>query len=250
MQSTFYNLIICCKLRSLLLMIFSTVVIPALGQDSNYLKLRVTSDMATYQQQVSRHPGKRMVELSNAIPFLKYDLRYAGTNNFMQRRMYPEGTKVSYMRDSAVSALRKAAAVFRKDGYGIKVFDAYRPYAVTVLFWDLVKDERYVANPAKGSGHNRGTAIDLTLYDLKTGKEVEMGTGFDNFSDTAHHSFTMLPKPISGNRKYLRTIMESAGFKALETEWWHYFLPTAEQYEVLNIPFNKLAQASKQPARQ
>jgi D-alanyl-D-alanine dipeptidase len=231
-------------------MIFSTVVFPALGQDSNYLKLRVTSDMATYQQEVSRHPGKRMVELGNAISFLHYDLRYASTNNFMHRMMYPAGTKVSYLRDSVVSALRKAAAIFRKDGYGIKVFDAYRPYAVTVLFWDLVKDERYVANPAKGSGHNRGTAIDLTLYDLKTGKEVDMGTGFDNFTDSAHHSFAALPKQVSENRKYLRSTMESAGFKALETEWWHYFLPNAEQYEVLNIPFNKLAQASKQPSRQ
>ncbi|MCH5718416.1 M15 family metallopeptidase [Niabella hibiscisoli] len=124
---------------------------------------------------------------------------------------------------------------------GLKVFDAYRPYSVTRKFWDLVKDERYVANPAKGSNHNRGTAIDLTLIQLNTGEELDMGTGFDNFSDTAHHSFKQLPEPILHNRQKLKTVMAKYGFTALSTEWWHYTYQSNIRFDVLDIPFRKLS---------
>ena len=97
-----------------------------------------------------------------------------------------------------------------------------------------------MANPAKGSGHNRGIAVDLTIVDLQTKKELDMGTGFDNFSDTAHHSFTSLPKQVLQNRKLLRDEMVAQGFVPLDTEWWHYALPNAGRYPLLNIPFKKL----------
>lgn len=126
-------------------------------------------------------------------------------------------------------------------GLGLKIFDAYRPYAVTEKFWELVHDERYVANPANGSGHNRGTSLDLTIIYLENGQELNMGTGFDNFTDTAHHSFTNLPESILQNRMLLKSLMEQNGFKALETEWWHYSLPNSKQYELLNLSFKKLS---------
>ena len=132
-----------------------------------------------------------------------------------------------------------------KQGLGLKLFDAYRPYAVTVLMWELIKDERYVANPKNGSGHNRGIAVDLTIIDLQTGKELNMGTGFDNFSDTAHHSFTALPKEVMRNRTLLKTIMEKNGFKSLDTEWWHYSWPGAPHFDVLDISFRKLKKNQK-----
>jgi D-alanyl-D-alanine dipeptidase len=132
------------------------------------------------------------------------------------------------------------ASSLQKKGLGLKIFDAYRPFGVTEAFWQLIQDERYVANPAKGSGHNRGIAIDLTLIDLRTKKELEMGTSFDNFSDTAHHTFTALPDLVLQNRKLLRTEMAAEGFVALETEWWHYSLPNAKNFSLLNIPFKKL----------
>jgi len=125
-------------------------------------------------------------------------------------------------------------------GYGLKIYDAYRPYSVTKKFWDLVHDERYVANPAKGSGHNRGIAADLTIIDLKTKKELKMPTGFDNFTDSAHHDFVNLPGDILKNRKLLKETMEKYGFLEFATEWWHYSLPEPEKYDVLDLSFGEL----------
>ncbi len=125
-------------------------------------------------------------------------------------------------------------------GLGLKIFDAYRPYSVTEKMWLPVQDDRYAADPKKGSGHNRGVAVDLTLIYLATGEELNMGTGFDNFSDTAHHAFTNLPEDILQNRLLLKKNMEQYGFKALDTEWWHYSLPNAKDFELLDIDFKKL----------
>jgi D-alanyl-D-alanine dipeptidase len=122
----------------------------------------------------------------------------------------------------------------------LKIFDAYQPYSVTEKMWEKVKDDRYAADASKGSGHNRGAAMDLTLIDLKTGKELPMGTGFDNFSDTAHHGFSGLPEEILQNRNLLKSIMEKYGFKQLSTEWWHFYLPNSSSFELLDIPFTDL----------
>jgi zinc D-Ala-D-Ala dipeptidase len=102
------------------------------------------------------------------------------------------------------------------------------------------KDDRYVADPKKGSGHNRGIAVDLTIVNLQTAEELPMGTGYDNFSDTAHHTFTSLPEKILQNRNLLKALMEKYGFKLFETEWWHYSLPDPKNFEILDIPFKKL----------
>jgi D-alanyl-D-alanine dipeptidase len=201
--------------------------------------LPVTAKWEEYQKQVRDDPQKEMVELKTRVPDLVYDLRYASTHNFMQKQMYPAGTAVTFLRLPAVLALQKIQTELKKKGTGLKIFDAYRPYSVTVKFWELVKDERYVANPSKGSGHNRGAAVDLTIINLKNGEELDMGTGFDNFSDTAHHDFSRLPESVLQNRKLLRSLMEKYGFKALETEWWHYSLPEAAGFELLDIDFTE-----------
>ena len=125
-------------------------------------------------------------------------------------------------------------------GIGLKIFDAYRPYSVTEKMWEPIKDERYVADPKKGSGHNRGIAVDLTLINLKTKVELPMGTGYDNFSDTAHSTFMALPVEILQNRNLLKNIMEKNGFKVLETEWWHYSFTDAKDFELMDISFKKL----------
>ena len=104
----------------------------------------------------------------------------------------------------------------------------------------MVKDERYVANPANGSNHNRGTAVDLTIIDLTTGTELNMGTSFDNFTDTAHHSFKQLPQEVLANRIKLKTLMNQYGFEAWETEWWHYTYKSPAKFDVLDINFRKL----------
>lgn len=197
----------------------------------------VIDNMADYQQTVGRDSAKKMVELRSLAPGIVYDLRYAGTNNFMKKRMYPARTRHTFLRAPAARALARVQEELAVAGYGLKIFDAYRPYSVTVAFWEPIKDERYVANPAKGSGHNRGLAVDLTLVHLKTGKEQDMGTGFDNFTDTAHHSFTRyLPEAVQKARELLKNTMEKHGFTAMDTEWWHFFWPNDRNYEVLDIP--------------
>ena len=103
-----------------------------------------------------------------------------------------------------------------------------------------VKDDRYAADPSKGSGHNRGVAIDLTLFNIITKKELPMGTGFDNFSDTAHTDFTSLPSPIIHNRNILKSVMEKYGFVSLDTEWWHFSLPHSQDFELLDLSFDQL----------
>ena len=190
-----------------------------------------------YLQSVSKDSNKKMIELHSLVPALIYDLRYSSTNNFMHRRMYPKNTRLTFLRVPAAHALARVQQELASKGYGLKIFDAYRPYSVTISFWELVKDERYVANPAKGSGHNRGLAIDLTIVEMANGRELDMGTGFDNFTDSAHHSFTRLPEKVLENRKLLKEVMEKNGFMLFETEWWHYSWPNDRKYEVLDIGF-------------
>jgi D-alanyl-D-alanine dipeptidase len=230
-----------------LLIIFLTVAgNNAFTQDSAFKRPPVISQWREYRQLVQQDSSQKMVELKSMMPALLYDLRYATENNFMHRRMYDRRTTVTFLRLPVARALQLVQHELAAKGMGLKIFDAYRPYAVTVKFWELVKDERYVANPAKGSGHNRGIAIDLTIIDKATGKELDMGTGFDNFTDTAHHTFTQLSPTVLQNRQLLRSTMEKYGFKALESEWWHYFIPEASRFAILDIPFRKLAMVNKQ----
>jgi D-alanyl-D-alanine dipeptidase len=221
--------------------ILSTGVITNIrAQDSSYTRPPVTDQWKVYRDQALHDSSKKMIELKSMVPGIVYDLRYAGTNNFMRRRMYPAGTNNTFLRLPAAKALRQVQLELNEKGLGLKIFDAYRPYSVTVMFWELVKDERYVANPSKGSGHNRGIAVDLTIIDRKTGKELDMGTGFDNFTDTAHSTYTALPEVVLQNRRLLRSTMEKYGFKVLDTEWWHFYLPEVSRYEILDIDFKKL----------
>ena len=220
-----------------ILFIFSTgIVNKGISQTSN-TKLPVTNKWKTYRQQVAADSSKQMIELKSAIPGIVYDLRYATKNNFVKKEMYASNTRTTYVRLPVARALQKVQKDLEEKNLGLMVFDAYRPYSVTVQFWELIRDDRYVANPAKGSGHNRGIAIDLTLIDLKTGKPLNMGTDFDNFTDTARPDFKDLPKTIIENRTILRSTMEKNGFKVLDTEWWHFYIPESSKYEILDISF-------------
>jgi D-alanyl-D-alanine dipeptidase len=162
----------------------------------------------------------------------------------MQRKLYPKIT-TTYLRSPAAKALLHVQIELNEMGLGLKIFDAYRPYSVTEKMWEPIQDDRYVADPKKGSGHNRGIAVDLTIINLKTKAELNMGTGFDNFSDTAHQTFTALPEEILRNRKLLKSLMEKYEFKPLETEWWHYSLPNAKDFELLDISFKSLKKSGE-----
>ncbi len=187
---------------------------------------------------------KRLVNIKKLIPSIVLDLRYNSENNFTKTRLYKKAS-ITYLRVEAATALLNIQNTLLKKGLGIKVFDAYRPYAATKLMWDLIHDERYVANPKNGSNHNRALAIDLTIVNLQTLQELDMGTGFDNFTDTAHHSFTYLSQSILENRKLLKATMEQYGFKSFDTEWWHYTWPNTQNYEVMDLSFKELRKIIK-----
>lgn len=236
--------------RFQLILIYSIVfmlIVPAsFAQDSllNKYGLWVIKDINQLQKTINHDAGKAMIDIKKAIPGLQLDLRYASTNNFMHEKLYPP-IQTTYLRKAAVDKLTKAQIELKSKGLGLKIFDAYRPYAVTEKLWEPVQDDRYAADPRKGSGHNRGIAVDLTIISLTTNKELDMGTSFDNFSDTAHQSFINLPDTVLQNRKLLKSIMEKNGFTALDTEWWHYYLPNAKDFELLDISFKKLSTLNK-----
>jgi zinc D-Ala-D-Ala dipeptidase len=183
--------------------------------------------------------AKKMIDIKKVITGIVLDLRYATVNNFMHEKLYPSIT-TTFLRKAAADSLAAVQNELKQKGFGLKIFDAYRPYAVTERLWEPVKDDRYAADPKKGSGHNRGIAVDLTIIRLDTKEELDMGTGFDNFSDTAHHTFSNLPADVVLNRFMLKSIMEKHGFKALDTEWWHYYLPNTAYFELLDISFKEL----------
>lgn len=226
-----------------LLLLYSVVFLltplAAAAQDGTLNKygLWVITNAKQLQKTVLENPAKQMVDVKKNIPDLILDLRYAGTNNFMHKKLYPAIT-TTFLRWPAVDSLKVIQKQLSQSGFGLKIFDAYRPYSITEKMWKPVQDDRYAADPKKGSGHNRGVAVDLTIINLTTKEELDMGTGFDNFSDTAHHAFNNLPEEVLQNRLLLKTVMEQHGFKALDTEWWHYSLPSAKDYELLNISFD------------
>ncbi len=188
---------------------------------------------------VAKDPGLHMTDLKKFIPGIQFDLKYATKENFTGKKLYPP-VNTTYLRKEAAEALRAVQQELHLRGFSLKIFDAYRPYATTVEMWKLIHDDRYVADPSKGSGHNRGIAVDVTLVEEFTGKEVNMGTGFDHFSDTAHHSFKALSEEVLTNRNLLRSMMEKHGFRPLETEWWHYSFISSKYFDVLDFSFSEL----------
>lgn len=179
----------------------------------------------------------QFVALTNYIPGVIPDIRYATTNNFTGRKLYAHHKLL--LRRAPATALRQIQAELKKQGLGIKVYDAYRPYAVTCAMWKYTPDRRYTANPKRGSHHNRGTAVDVTLVNLRTGKELDMGTGYDCFNDSAHHAFTQLPAEVHANRKLLKNTMCKYGYNYVPTEWWHYHWRD-KHYDLVDLDFSQI----------
>ena len=207
----------------------------------NEYGLQVVEKKGTYKQIVRMDSAHRMVALNQMLNPVTTAFFYATPDNFTRQVLYKKPE--AYLRLEAATALKKVQDSLHSIGYDIKIFDAYRPYSVTRKMWEIIPDDRYAANPANGSGHNRGVAIDLTLIDRTTGTELQMPSPYDSFSDTSHHDFMQLPKEILQNRALLKTVMEQYGFVALDTEWWHYSLPQPKRYELLDLSFKKMRKA-------
>jgi D-alanyl-D-alanine dipeptidase len=177
-------------------------------------------------------------------PRIALDIRYATTNNFTKRKLYRQARCV--LRAPVAQALSRVQTDLETQGLGLKVYDCYRPLSVQKFMWKIFPDPRYVADPAKGSRHNRGAAVDLTLVD-RTGKEVPMPTEFDDFTERAGRDYTNLPANVIKNRQTLENAMVKRGFIPLKTEWWHFDSKDWQQYPVTDISIDAIPQASSRP---
>jgi D-alanyl-D-alanine dipeptidase len=181
-----------------------------------------------------------LTDLTTLDPGIKFEIRYATTDNFLSTPVYTSAR--AFLQRPAALALLRAQKELAGQGYGLLVFDAYRPWYVTKIFWDATPPAKheFVADPAKGSRHNRGCAVDLTLYDLKTGKEVEMTGVYDEMSERSYPHYAGGTAEQRARRDLLRAAMEKQGFKVFESEWWHFDFGGWQRYAIQNAPFEQI----------
>lgn len=181
-----------------------------------------------------------LVDLQSINPNIVLDIRYATTNNFVKQKLYPQARCI--LRAAIAQQLSQVQTELETRGLGLKVYDCYRPLAIQRVLWNIKPDPRYVANPANGSRHNRGAAVDLTLVD-RTGKELPMPTEFDDFSDRASRTYNNLPENVRRNRQTLEDVMVKAGFIPLASEWWHFDGKGWQNYAIRDVPFGAISSA-------
>jgi D-alanyl-D-alanine dipeptidase/kynurenine formamidase len=185
-----------------------------------------------------------LVELTAVDPTIKLDVRYATPNNLTGRAVYTEGR--AFLQRPAAEALARVQSALREKGYGLVVFDGYRPWRVTKLFWDITPAEKksFVADPAKGSKHNRGCAVDLSLVDVKTGREIEMPSVYDEMSERSYPTYDGGTSAQRDARDLLRKAMEREGFFVFSHEWWHFDFKDWGAYPILDVPFSAIARSA------
>ena len=181
-----------------------------------------------------------LVELITLDPTIKLDIRYAGTNNFLGKPVYKEAR--AFLQRPAAEAVVRAHRALRSHGYGLLIHDGYRPWAITKLFWDMTsgKQREFVADPKSGSKHNRGAAVDLTMYDLKTGAAVQMPGDYDEMTERSYPDYTGGTAEQRARRDLLRRVMEAERYTVEPNEWWHYNYQDWREYPILDIPFSAI----------
>jgi CubicO group peptidase (beta-lactamase class C family)/D-alanyl-D-alanine dipeptidase len=223
---------------------------PIEGEDGRTFRIRPTRPIAELQAEALAatppvEPGPRresdLVDLATLDSTIRFDVRYATTNNFMGTPMYQQAR--AFLQRPAAEAVLRAHRALRGTGYGLLIHDAYRPWYVTRMFWDATPDSAriFVADPSQGSRHNRGAAVDLTLYDRRTGRPVEMVSGYDEFSPRAYPDYPGGTSRQRFHRELLRRAMEAEGFRVYEAEWWHFDYQDWRLYPLGNVTFDKIA---------
>lgn len=191
-----------------------------------------------------KEPGRKhrsnLVDLASLDPTLKFDIRYATADNFLSTPLYTQAR--AFLQRPAAKSLLRAHRALKKLGYGLLIHDAYRPWWVTKVFWEATPaaQHEFVADPSQGSRHNRGCAVDLTLYDLKAGDAVQMPGVYDEMSTRSYPTYTGGSDAQRQRRDLLRRTMEAEGFTVYPTEWWHFDYQGWEHYPILNLDFEKL----------
>lgn len=196
---------------------------------SSYLSSKKSAVLLDINQE---RDDNSFVNLKNYSRDFVFDMKYATPDNFLREQVYP--CDECFLRVKTVKALLQANQAFIEKGYRIKLYDCYRPLAIQKKMWKIVPNPTYVANPKKGSIHNKGGAVDITLVD-SLGVELNMGTGFDFFGPEAGHNYTNLSAEILANRQLLKAIMLQYNFKSFDSEWWHYNLNNSATDVVSNL---------------
>ncbi|MBP9925525.1 MAG: M15 family metallopeptidase [Cyclobacteriaceae bacterium] len=218
-----------------ILILFCLISITAEAQNKYGL---TPMKLEEYKKSIVTNPQNELVNLEKFIPGLKLDIRYATTNNFTGEKIYTMAR--AYARKPVAESLKKIQADLKKQGLELKIFDGYRPYSATVKFYETYHDTTYVASPYKGSRHNRGCALDLTVIDSKTGEELKMPTGYDSFKKEAWPTTPVSDPKIRKNRQLLIDAMEKHGFKVNASEWWHFDFVGWQKFTVMDIDFEEL----------
>jgi D-alanyl-D-alanine dipeptidase len=211
--------------------------LPLLGCDARTAKVK-REDRPNLDEPTVRNG---LIELTKLDPTIRLDIRYATTNNFTGRQLYSQPR--AFLVAPAAQALLAAHRAAQVAGFGFTIYDAYRPWRVTKTLWDATPPgpkRNYVANPKRGSKHNRGCAVDLTLHHLSNSTEVAMPSGYDEFALRAHRSFSDAPVEALKHRDLLERVMVDAGFRGASNEWWHFDFLGWEDYPILDIPFEDL----------
>lgn len=188
-----------------------------------------------------------LVELTVLEPGIRLDVRYARSDNFLGRPVYSEAR--AFLQRPAAEAVARVHRKLAGKGFGLMVFDGYRPWAVTKAFWDATPEDKrlFVADPMRGSRHNRGCSVDLTLYHLDTGRAADMGAGYDEMSPRSYVTWEGGTKEQVDRRDLLRGAMEREGFFVYPWEWWHFDFKDWRDYPLLDVPFEKLGNAAAAP---
>ena len=226
------------RIKALLFLLLLSTCLPAQETKRNPYHLNIISSTQAYTGQIHKDSLKLLTDLHKAVPGVVLDIRYATTNNFTNKRVYTSARAFARLR--VAEALALVQKELQAMGLGLKVFDAYRPYAATLLFWDIIHDTAYVASPATGSRHNRGCAVDVSLVNLKTGKELQMPTPFDDFTPKASPAYQQIPEIAKQNRQLLINIMSKYGFTVYSSEWWHFDYQGWRDYELMDLSFEEL----------
>jgi zinc D-Ala-D-Ala dipeptidase len=216
---------------------------------SRLLVLIISANIVLFAQDAPpKEQNKReadLVELIKLEKTIKLDIRYARSDNFVGRPVYTEAR--AFMQRPAAEAIVRVHKLLKKQGLGLVIFDGYRPWSVTKFFWEVTPEDKrkFVADPVKGSRHNRGCAVDLSMFDLKTKKLVEMPSDFDDFTEKASPDYKGGTELQTKNRELLRKLMEAEGFTVNANEWWHFDFKDWKDYAIYDLSFDNLSKKKK-----
>lgn len=223
---------------------------PAVGQsaDTSFrivpqyspAELRALAAVSEPPQEKGTFREPDLVDLSTLEIPLRFDIRYATENNFLGMPLYRRAR--AFLQRPAAEALERAAKALGDSGHGLIVFDGYRPWSVTKMFWDATPDslKHFVAPPQSGSRHNRGAAIDVGLFDLQSGETLRMPSGYDEFTERAYSDYAGGSTTTRHHRDLLRSVMEEHGFSVYPYEWWHFDYVDWREYPIMNHSFEEL----------